>query len=169
MNENHTADSEPDYTDLTAELFSKYGPSVRQTVETVYLPDKLVNNEEKHIAGDLIICDRTTDEPVADIGFIGSGEIIITMPADYVPPMHRQPFADIDDPETLSASGELIYEIIELVHVIIVSTYIEVTHKRKVIALVERLHQDHDYSTEDIRSGLVEVAQKRGDLPDNHS
>jgi len=109
MKHNQNFDSELDYTDLTAALFDKYGPSVRQTVETAYLPDDLVNSEEKYIAGDLVICDRPTDELVADIECIGTGETIITMPADYVPPMHRQPFEDIDDHETLSAAGELIH------------------------------------------------------------
>ena len=166
MTNSKTAD-DVEYTELATTLIEQYGPSVRATVDTPHLPDALVNEEEKHIAGDLVIYDdfQGANEPVADIEWIGTGEIIITMPADWVPPMHRQPFEDIEDPETLSAAGQHIYEIIELVNVIIVSTYCEVTNKRKLIKWVERLLQEYDYSAADIRSGLIQVAQKRGDLP----
>ena len=99
----------------------------------------------------------------------GAGEAIITIPANYIAPMHRKPFEDIDDQEELSPSGELIYKIMDSVHCIIVSTYAEVTAQRNIIGLIEQLHQEHGYSPEDIRGGLVQQAQKRGDLPDTHS
>lgn len=158
-------ENEPDYTALAAALVDKYGPSVRESVETVYLPDEIVDNEKKYIAGDLIISDRSTGQTVADIEYIGTGELIMTIPADYTPPMHRNPFEDIDDPSHLSPSGQLIYEIIELVNCIILSTYPEVTNQRKLISLVEQLHQDHSYSVDNIGEELIEEAQTVGDLP----
>jgi hypothetical protein len=169
MKDSQNPDGEPDYTDLAAELFDQYGPSARTTIETACLPDELVNNERKFVTGDLVICDQNTGEIVADITSCGTGEAILTIPADYTVPMHREPFEDINEEQKLSPSGELINELMKCVHSVIMSTYAEVTTKRKIIGLVEQLHQDHGYSPEDIRRGLVEQAQKRGDLPDNHS
>lgn len=165
MKHSRNDDNEPDYTALSSALLDKYGPSVRESVETAYLPDEIVDSEKKYIAGDLIINDRSTGKTVADIEYIGTGEVIITVPADYTPPMHRKPFEDIDDPSHLSPSGQLIYEIMELVNCIILSTYPEVTNQRKLISLVEQLHQDHSYSADDIDERLVEEAQTVGDLP----
>ena len=169
MQNNQNADSELDYTVLAAALFDQYGPSARTTIETASLPDELVSSDREFVTGELGICDRNTGKTVASISSAGTGEAIITIPADYIAPMHRKPFEDIDDQEELSPSGELIYKIMDSVHCVIVSTYAEVTAQRKIIGLVEELHQEHGYSPDDIRAGLVEQAQKRGDLPDNHS
>ena len=169
MENKQNPDGELDYTALAAALFDQYGPSAQKTVETAQLPDDLVNSKRKNVSGDLVICDRTTGKPVANITSCGTGEAIITVPADYTGPMDRKPFEDIDKKENLSSSGELICEIMDCVHCVIVSTYAEVTAQRKIIGLVEQLHQEHGYSPEDIRGGLVQQAQKRGDLPDTHS
>jgi hypothetical protein len=169
MKHSQNDDNEPDYTALSSALLDKYGPLVRKSVETTHLPDEIVDSDEKSIAGDLVIRDRYTGERVADIGYVGTGELIITVPADYTPPMHRYPFEDIDEHEDLPSSGELIYDIMNIVSCIIVSTYPEVTHKRKLISLVKELHQNHSYSPDDICEGLVTEAQNRGDLPDKNN
>ena len=169
MKDSQNPDGEPDYTALAAELFDQYGPSVQKTVETAQLPDDLVSSKRKNVSGDLVICNRATGKTIADITSCGTGEAIITIPADYTAPMDRKPFEDIDKEDGLSPSGELIYKIMDCIHCVIMSTYAEVTAQRKIIGLVEQLHQDHGYSPEDIRGGLVQQAQKRGDLPDTHS
>jgi hypothetical protein len=169
MENKQNTDIEPDYTDLAATYFDKYGPSARKTNQTAQLPDELVSSERKTASGELVICDQITGKTLANITSCGTGEAIITVPADYTGPMDRKPFEDISKEEDLSPSGELIFELMECVHRVIVSRYAEVTAKRKIIRLVEQLHQDHGYSPEDIRHGVVEQAQKRGDLPDTHS
>lgn len=157
-------DKEPDYTAIAAALFDEFAPAARQSIDTAHLPDEVVDSEDKFIAGDLKISDQSTGTPVADIEYIGTGELIITVPADYSPPMHRNPFDDIDDPDHLPPSGQLIYEIMELVNCIILSTYPELRNQRKVITLVEQLHQNHSYEAGDISERLVEEAQIREDL-----
>jgi len=169
MQNSQNPDGEPDYTALAAALFDQYGPSAQKTVETDRLPDELVSSDRKFVTGDLVICDRTTGETVASITSCGTGEAIITVPADYTGPMDRKPFEDIDKEEDLSPSGQLIYEIMDCVQYVSMITCAEVTAQRKIIGLVEQLYQDHGYSAEDIRGELVQQAQKGGDLPDTHS
>ena len=155
------AESQSEYQHLCSKLLQQYEPAVKQTVEIDSWPDQVTNRQ-------LVICDRDSGDVVADVSFGVSpdGQAHLIMPADYTRPMDKYPLVSIDFPETLSPAGELIYEIFEVIDWIIVSPYAEVTEVRKVGALVEQLHHDHDYSPETIETRLIKEAQSRGDLPD---
>lgn len=155
------SESDAEYQQLGNELINQHGPTVKQTVEVDEWPDEVTNRR-------LVVRDRDSGEPVANVSFGVSpdGQAHLIMPADYTRPMDKYPLVSIDFPETLSPAGELIYEIFEVIDWIIVSPYAEVTEVRKVGALVEQLHHDHDYSPETIETRLIQEAQSRGDLPD---
>jgi hypothetical protein len=153
-------ENDPDYQHLANDVLQQHSPALTQTLEVGEWPDEVPHRE-------LVVRDRDTDEAVGKLSFgvSSDGQAELIMPADYTEPMAKEPFTSIDDPETLPPAGELIYEIVEVVHWIIVSPYEELTEIRKVAALLERLHQHHDYSPDTIETGLVQAAQKRGDLP----
>ena len=155
------SENDTEYQQLANELINQHGPAVKQTVEIDDWPDEVTNRR-------LVVRDRNSGEPVADVSFGVSpdGQAHLIMPADYTRPMDKYPLVSIDFPETLSPAGELIYEIFEVIDWTIVSPYAEVTEIRKVGALVEQLHHDHDYSPETIETRLIQEAQNRGDLPD---
>ena len=153
-------ESQSEYQKLGSKLLQQYEPTIKQTVEIDSWPDEVTNRQ-------LVVRDRDSGEVVADVSFGVSpdGQAHLIMPADYTKPLDQEPFRSIDSPESLSPAGELIYEIIEVINWIIVSPYAEVTEIRKVGALLERLHHDHDYSPETIEMGLIQAAQNREDLP----
>ena len=154
-------ENDTDYQQLANEVINHHGPTLKQTIEIDEWPDEVTNRR-------LVVRDRDSGEPVADVSFGVSpdGQAHLIMPADYTEPMGKEPFTSIDSPESLSPAGELLYEIFEVIDWIIVSPYAEVTEIRKVGALVEQLHHDHDYSPETIETKLIQTAQNRGDLPD---
>ena len=154
--------NQTEYGKYATALVSQYRPAIRQALEITGWPDEMTDR-------DLEITDSETNCTVASIDFDlcpdGQAEIII--PADYTQPKKREPFVSIDSPEQLPPAGELIYKIIERVDWIIVSPFAELTEKRELAGMLDRLHQNHSYSLETIRKSLVEEAQTRGDLPND--
>ena len=148
------------YTKYANAMVAHYRPTIQQPCEVGSCPDDVT---DRH----LVVSDANTGETVANISFgvCSDGKAEIIIPADYTQPKEREPFVSIDAPENLPPAGELIYEMIEHIDWIIVSPYGEVTLLREVGGLLGRLHQNHGYSLETIKTELVQEAQKRGDLP----
>ena len=163
MQENQAIpENHPEYKKYATALVSRYRPTLRQACEVTSWPDEMTNR-------DLEITDSDTNRTVADVRFDmcpdGHAEVII--PVDYKRPKEREPIVSIDAPEQLPPAGELIYKIIERVDWIIVSPFAELTEKRELAGMFNRLHQNHSYSLETIQKGLIEEAQTRGDLPND--
>lgn len=152
--------NQSEYEKYANTLVAHYRPTIQQACEVGSWPDDVT---DRH----LVVSDANTGETVANISFgvCSDGKAEIIIPADYTQPKEREPFVSIDSPEKLSPAGEFIYEMIEHIDWIIVSPYGEVTLLRKVGGLLGQLHQNHDYSLERIKTGLVQEAQERGDLP----
>jgi len=152
--------NQSEYTKYANTLVAHHRPPIQQSCEVGEWPDDVTDRN-------LVVSDADTGDTVASISFgvYSDGQAEIIIPADYTQPKEREPFVSIDSPEKLSPAGELIYEIIEHIDWIIVSPYAEVTLLRKVGALLGQLHQNHDYSLKTIKTGLVQEAQERGDLP----
>jgi len=149
-----------DFRQLSRALLEQYGPTARRAVKITHWPDELCDR-------DLGIYDQDTDEVVGDVDFTAGPDdrAFLTLPAEYTPPMMREPFASIDTPEGLPPAGKLIYEIVKAVDWIVMSPHAEVTRCRELESMIERLSEDHEYSREAIRTRLVAEAQDRGDLP----
>jgi len=153
-------ENESEYNKCATALVDYYQPTIQQACEVGAWPDDVTNRN-------LEVSDADTGDTVASISFgvCSDEQAEIIIPADYTQPKEREPFVSIDAPENLPPAGELIYEMIEHIDWIIVSPYGEVTLLRKVGVLLGRLHQNHGYSLETIKTELVQEAQKRGDLP----
>lgn len=141
---------ELNFRQLSRELVDQYAPTARRAPKITDWPDELIGR-------DLVIYDQATDQVVADVNFNAGPDdrASLTLPADYTPPLQREPFASIDTPETLPPAGGLIYEIIDLVDLIVMSPHAERTNCRKLGSLIERLHEQYSYSPEAIRTRLV--------------
>jgi len=146
---------------LARALLDKYRPTARCTVNISNWPDELQD-------WDLAIYDRTIEQVVADVDFDGGhpDREYLVMPPDYTQPLDREPFASIEDPETLPPAGELIFTIVKEIDWILIGPNAAVRSLREVESMLYELHEHHDYSAEAIRTRLVEEAQQRGDLPD---
>ena len=153
-------DSQSDYQRLAQELVAQCDTTTEKQSVVGSCSDKLTDR-------DLVICDQDSGQRVAELAFDVDGDECahLTTPADYTLPMDREPFTRIDAPESLPPAGELLYETMQLIETVIQGSTEKPAHDQQLADLLEQLHQQHDYSTETIQTGLVETAQQWGDLP----
>lgn len=140
-------------------LIDQYAPTARRACDITDWPDELPD-------GDLVIYDRASEQICADINFEHgpADRAYLTIPPNYIPPLQREPFVSIDEPTAFSDAGAVIYEIVELIDWIVMSPHPELTDRRELAGLLERLHQQYGYPLEIIQTELIEMAQHRGDL-----
>ncbi|RJX47850.1 hypothetical protein [Halonotius pteroides] len=152
--------SPSDYHRLAEELIAEYDTMTEKQPVVGSCSDKLTDRN-------LVVYDEATEQPVAELAFDvdADGCAHLTTPADYTLPTDREPFTSIDAPESLPPAGQILWESMQLIEMIIQSQNDESTHKHRLAELLEQLHHQHDYSPETIQTGLVETAQKRGELP----
>ena len=153
-------ENQAEYEKYANALVAHYRRTIQEACEIGTWSDNVTDRN-------LVVSDADTGDTVASISFgvCSDEQAEIIIPADYTQPKEREPIVSIGSPESLPPAGELIYEVIEHIDWIIVSPYGEVTLLRKVGVLLGRLHQNHGYSLETIKTELVQEAQKRGDLP----
>lgn len=151
--------SEFDSRQLARALVAQYAPTARRAVKITDWPDALRDR-------DLTIHDQATGSIVADINFEAgpADRAYLTLSADYTRPLVREPFDDIEAPETLPPAGGLIFEIGEAIDWIVMSPHAERNTFLELEALFARLQEEHGYSPEAIRTKLIAEAKDRGDL-----
>lgn len=152
----------PEYEPTVAAVFEKYGPKTYRFINIEDWPDEIqIDNA--------VLSSMTNGTAVARLDRDAVPQRInataIVQPADYTIPINRPPLAGIDDLETLTSVGELIYELFDLITFIITSPTIELTNRRKIAEIVQELHETHNYPLPDIKQQLISLAQQRGDLP----
>lgn len=149
-----------EYQHTAEQLIDQYAPTARRACDITDWPDEISD-------GNLVIYDKAIDQARASINFDQGPDdrAYLTIPSSYTRPLHREPFATIDDPATLSEAGKLIYEAVELIDWIVMSPHPELTDRRQLAAVLRQLHEQYGYPPATIRTELVEAAQHRSDLP----
>ena len=101
-----------EYKTTAAALFENHGPERYEFVDVGNWPDEL------QLHG-LVLSNPANDAAVArldrDAVPDGTDAAAIVQPADYTVPTLCSPLSDIDDPETLSDAGRLVYELLEII------------------------------------------------------
>ena len=98
----------------------------------------------------------------------GTDAAAIVQPADYTVPTLCSPLSQIDDPETLSDAGVLVYKLLVIITFVVTSPHPESGNRSEMAKIVRRLHETHEYPLADIKERLIPLAQQRGDLPSGH-
>lgn len=154
-----------EYKTTAAALFENHGPERYEFVDVGDWPD------EMQLHG-LVLSNPANDAAVArldrDAVPDGTDAAAIVQPADYTAPILCSPFSEIDDPETLSDAGVLVYELLEIITSVVTSPHPESGNRSEIAKLVRRLHKTHEYPLADIKERLIPLAQQRGDLPSGH-
>lgn len=163
-NESSNSQTDPwsEYRATVTAIFDEYGPETYRFVNIEDWPDEVPTDD--------VALSSTTDGTATarfDRDAVPSGinATAIVQPAEYTVPLEWSPLAEITDPKTLSAAGELIYELFDLITFITTSPTVDPIHHHEMTKTVEQLHETHDYLLADIEERLISVAQQRGDLP----
>lgn len=151
-----------EYKTTATALLKNYGPERYEFVNIGDWPDEMQFHR-------LVLSNPANDAAVArldrDAVPDGTDAAAIVQPADYTAPILCSPFSEIDDPETLSDAGTLVYELLEILTFIVTSPHPENGNRSEMAKLVRRLHETHEYPLADIKERLIPLAQQRGDLP----
>lgn len=163
-NESSNSQTDPwsEYRATVTAIFDEYGPETYRFVNIEDWPDEVPTDD--------VALSSTTDGTATarfDRDAVPSGinATAIVQPAEYTVPLEWSPLAEITDPKTLSAAGELIYELFDIITFITTSPTVELTHRRELVEIIQELHETHDYSLTDVKERLILVAQQRDDLP----